>query len=35
MILGLKGDAAIKLSLSHEVSLERFGGGSVRLLTGF
>jgi hypothetical protein len=35
LILGLRGEAAIKLSLSHEVSLERFGGGSVRLLTGF
>ena len=35
LILGLQGEAALKLSLSHEVSLERFGGGSLRLLTRF
>jgi hypothetical protein len=35
LALGLRGTTALKLSLSHEVSLERFGGGSVRLLTEF
>lgn len=35
LVLGLTGDAALKLSLSHEVNQMRFGGGSVRLLTGF
>lgn len=35
LILGLAGQAALKLSVSHEVSLERFGGGSVRLLADF
>jgi hypothetical protein len=35
LVLRLAGEAALKLSVSHEVSLERFGGGSLRLLTGF
>lgn len=35
LIHRLAGEAAIKLSLSHELSLERFGGGSLRLITGF
>ena len=31
LILGLRDEATLTVSLSHEVSLERFGGGSVRL----
>jgi hypothetical protein len=34
-VFRLDGNARLKLSLSHEVSLERFGGASVRLVTGF
>lgn len=34
-VFRLNGGARLKLSLSHEVSLERFGGASVRLVTGF
>ena len=34
-VFGLREGAGLKLSLSHEVSLERFGGASVRMVAGF
>jgi hypothetical protein len=34
-VFGLRDGAGVKLSLSHEVSLERFGGASVRVVAGF
>ena len=34
-LLGFEDGAGLKVSLSHELSLEKFGGGSVRLITPF
>ena len=34
-VFGFVGGAGLKVSLSHEVSLERFGGASVRMITQF
>ncbi|HOX25998.1 MAG TPA: hypothetical protein PLL30_09455 [Candidatus Krumholzibacteria bacterium] len=35
VVCGLRGESVLEVSLSHEVSLDRFGGGSVRMVTRF
>ena len=35
LVLGLARQSALKFALSHELSLEKFGGGNVRMITRF
>jgi len=35
LVLGLARESSLKFSLSHELSLQKFGGGNVRMITRF